>query len=57
MSHNYRFYAQKVAEAREIRSNGPLRKQLDELFETVRWCEAIWRIEDRIDRELDRDAR
>ena len=57
MSHNYRFYAQKVAEAREIRSNGPLRKQLEELFETVRWCEAIWRIEDRIDRELDRDAR
>jgi hypothetical protein len=54
MSDNYRLYAQKVAEARSQRRSdgGPLREQLHELLETVRWCERIWTIEDRIDREL-----
>jgi hypothetical protein len=58
MSENYRFYTEKLAEARaKRRTDGPLREQLDELFGLVRWCERIWAIEDRIDRDIDRDVR
>lgn len=54
MSDNYRRYQQKVAEARTRRRDedqGALSKQLQEIFDTVRWCERIWAIEERIDRE------
>jgi hypothetical protein len=52
MSDNYRFYRQKATESRSRRrTEGPLAKQLQELFDTVRWCERIWAIEDRIDRD------
>ena len=54
MSENYRFYRQKVAESRTRHRKGPLARQLQELFDTVRWCERIWAIEDRIDRESGR---
>ena len=57
MSDNYRLYQQKVAEARSRRHDavgGSLSKQLQEIFETVRWCERIWAIEERIDRETGR---
>ena len=55
MSENYRFYRQKMTESRSRqRSDGPLSNQLKELFDTVRWCERIWAIEDRIDRESGR---
>ncbi|HKW59097.1 MAG TPA: hypothetical protein VJR46_05015 [Candidatus Dormibacteraeota bacterium] len=55
MSDNYRFYRLKVAESRlRQRSGVPLSRQLHELFDTVRWCERIWAIEDRIDRESGR---
>jgi hypothetical protein len=58
MSDNYRLYNAKLAEARARRgADGSLREQLDELFDLVRWCERIWAIEDRIDRDLDQDAR
>ena len=57
MSDNYRLYTQKVREARsKRRTDGPLRAQLDELFDVVRWCERVWAIEDRIDRELGHDS-
>ncbi len=57
MSDNYRLYQQKVAEARSRRRDAgcaPLSKQLQEIFDTVRWCERIWAIEERIDRETGR---
>jgi hypothetical protein len=56
MSDNYRLYAEKATEARSRRrdGDGTLRKQLRELLDTVRWCERIWAIEDRIDRESGR---
>ena len=55
MSNNYRLYPQKVTEARSRRqTDGPLARQLRELFDTVRWCERIWAIEDGIDRESGR---
>ena len=57
MSDNYRLYPQKVAEARSRRrdvSSGALSRQLREIFDTVRWCERIWAIEERIDRETGR---
>jgi hypothetical protein len=44
MSENYRLYAQKMAELRAAGlANRPLRRQLEELFEFVRQCEAAWR--------------
>ena len=52
MSDNYRFYRQKVTEARARQTAAPLCTQLQELFDTVRWCERIWAIQDRIDHEL-----
>jgi hypothetical protein len=52
MSDNYRFYQQKATEVRSRRRpDGSLSKQLQELLDTVRWCERIWAIEERIDRE------
>ena len=55
MSDNYRLYPQKQNEARaRRRADGPLRKQLQELFDTVRWCERIWAIEESIDPETGR---
>ena len=55
MSENYRLYRQKVTEARSRRlTDGPLARQLRELFDTVRWCERVWAIEDRIERESSR---
>ena len=50
MSDNYRLYPQKATQARSRRqTGGPLAKQLQELFDTVRWCERMWAIEERID--------
>ena len=55
MSDNYRFYRQKVTKTRaHRRTEEPLARQLQELFDTVRWCERIWAIEERIDRESGR---
>lgn len=57
MSDNYRLYTQKAREARsKLRTDGTLWAQLDELFDTVRWCERVWAIEDRIDSELGHDS-
>jgi hypothetical protein len=43
MSENYKLYAQKMAELRAARlSNRPLRRQLEELLDFVRQCEASW---------------
>lgn len=50
MSENYRSYAQKMTERRAARDRGPLRGQLDELMRVVRRCEAMWALEDRIER-------
>ena len=51
MSENYKWYIEKVAEVREARiANRPLRHELEELFEVVRKCEAMWALEDRIER-------
>jgi hypothetical protein len=57
MSDNYRLYQQKMAEARSRRSgagSATLNEQLQEILDTVRWCERIWAIEERIDRESGR---
>jgi len=55
VSENDRLYRQKVTEMRaRRRTDVPLGKQLQELFGTVRWCERIWAIEERIDRESGR---
>jgi len=55
MSDNYRLYRQKVAETRARRQTAmQLGTQLQELLDTVRWCERIWTIEERIDRESGR---
>ena len=50
MSDNYKLYAQKMADSRESRNRGPLRWQLVELMRVVRRCEAMWALEDRIER-------
>src|SRR5207248_958932 len=50
MSDNYKFYAQKMAARREDRSRGPLRWQLVELMRVVERCEAMWALEERIER-------
>ena len=56
MSENVRFYQQKMAARRADRDldRSPLRKQLREIFGVVAECEAIWALEDRIDRQIDR---
>ena len=44
MSENYKLYAQKMAALRAARlASRPLRRQLEELLEFVRECEAAWR--------------
>ena len=50
MSDNYTFYAQKMADRREARNQGPLRWQLVELMRVVERCEAMWALEERIER-------
>jgi hypothetical protein len=53
MSQNYRFYTQKVTASRARRVTArSLSEQLTELLDTVRWCEKVWAIEDRMDREI-----
>lgn len=52
MSENYRFYVSKMNERRAwLRSTAPLRQQLAELFGTVARCEAMWTLEDRIEKQ------
>ncbi len=51
MSYNDRLYSVKMAERREKR--GPsteLRRDLDDIFETIRRCEAMWALEERIEK-------
>lgn len=55
MSDNYRFYTDKTASSRSRGHEVPLAGQLQDLFETVRWCEAMWALEDRLDREIERE--
>ncbi len=50
MSDNYKVYAQKMSEWRAARDGGPLRGQLVELLRVVQRCEAMWALEDRIER-------
>jgi len=52
MSENYKYYAQKLAEREAARNQGPLRRQLEDLVRVVRRCEAMWALEDRIERAL-----
>lgn len=42
MSENYKLYQQKMAQQRVARGVYPLRRQLMEIFEVVRACEARW---------------
>ena len=57
MSDNYRFYADKVAESRSHNDSGALADQLRDILETVRWCEGMWALEDRMDQALGLDHR
>ncbi|MGH7763479.1 MAG: hypothetical protein ACREOM_03555 [Candidatus Dormibacteraceae bacterium] len=51
MSENYPYYAAQVARSRHERTaNRPLAGKLAELLRTVRRCEAMWALEDRIER-------
>ena len=50
MSDNYKFYAQKMADRQEARDRRPLRRQLVDLMRVVQRCEAMWALEDRIER-------
>jgi hypothetical protein len=52
MSDNCMQYPEKMREQKEARASAsqPLRDQLEELFEAVRWCERIWAIEERIEK-------
>ena len=50
MSDNYKLYAQKMADSREDRNRSPLRWQLVELMRVVQRCEAMWALEDSIER-------
>jgi hypothetical protein len=52
MSANYKFYAQKMADRREAWNRGPLRAQLEELLRAVKRCEAMWALEERVERSL-----
>ena len=55
MSENARFYARKMQQLRVARfAYRPLSKQLEDLLDVVRDCEARWALEDRIDRQLGR---
>jgi len=52
MSGNWRLYAPKMAELRRAREQGStgLRGQLAEILATVKRCEAMWALEDRIEK-------
>jgi hypothetical protein len=50
MSENYRYYATKIAERRARHISPALDRDLRELLTVVRKCEAIWTLEERIDR-------
>ena len=52
VSQNTRFYAQKMEAQRLARTIRPLRKQLEEILEVVRDCEARWALDDRMNRRL-----
>ena len=51
MSENCRYYREKMAAKRAVGSER-LREQLWELMATVRRCEHVWAVEDRIERSL-----
>jgi hypothetical protein len=52
MSENYRFYVVKMAERRaRLVGSGRLRWQLEEIFCVVQRCEAMWMLEDRIEKQ------
>lgn len=51
MSENCRYYRAKMA-AKRWHGSERLREQLWELMQVVRRCEAIWTLEDRIERSL-----
>ena len=52
MSENCWFYVAKINErrARLRHSIGPLSRQLEELLSAVAHCEAMWAVEDRLER-------
>lgn len=50
MSDNYRFYATKMSERRTRFTPPALKRDLEELFNVVRRCEAMWNLEDRIEK-------
>ena len=52
MSENYRFYAEKIKEHRAAAATASpeLTDQLADLFLAVRRCEAMWALEERIER-------
>ena len=53
MSDNFRFYAEKMAERRaRPQISESLLRQLDEIFRLIRHCEAIWAVEERIEKQL-----
>jgi hypothetical protein len=49
MSENYRFYRDRMR-AYRTGVGRPLHAQLLDLLATVRWCERMWAVEDRIER-------
>jgi hypothetical protein len=59
MSDNYRFYAEKMMKRRAAAtaSSQRLHEQLQELLAVVRRREAIWALEDRIERSFGGGAR
>lgn len=51
MSDNYRMYPLKIAERRESQAvSAELQRHLDEIVETIRRCEAMWALEERIEK-------
>lgn len=52
MSENYKYYTRKLAEREAARNQGPLQRQLRDLLRVVKRCEAMWALEDRIERAL-----
>ena len=53
MSENYRLYVQKMAEWQSVRMVAhPLRSELEDLLRVVQRCEAMWTLEDRLDRQI-----
>lgn len=51
MSENYRFYRERTR-GQKRRAAVRLDLQLEELMEVVRRCEAMWALEDRVERSL-----